>query len=176
MTTTFALGSLLVTSSGVASSRVLSKYARKSLRNVEYATASMARPPYLYRFLYDNYILRKYTNDCKRRASIWRFPRIQIHDILRRYEQDIKSWKPLLHAYPQIRPTIVVPKPTVAAPHSWKGLRYEQCYHFRRARRPCPLDKGLRLRACHRRGREQVVRIRACGLIKVDTWSILRPP
>ena len=41
MTTTFALGSLLVTNNGAASSRVLSKYARKSLRNVEYATASM---------------------------------------------------------------------------------------------------------------------------------------
>ena len=41
---------------------------------------------------------------------------------LRRYEQDIKSWKPLLHAYPRIRPTIVVSKPPAATPHSWKGL------------------------------------------------------
>ena len=40
----------------------------------------------------------------------------------RRYEQDIKSWKPLLHAYPRIRPTIVVSKPPAATPHSWKGL------------------------------------------------------
>lgn len=40
----------------------------------------------------------------------------------RRYEQDIKSWKPLLHAYPRIRPTIEVSKPPAATPHSWKGL------------------------------------------------------
>ena len=41
---------------------------------------------------------------------------------VRRYEQDIKSWKPLLHAYPRIRPTIEVSKPPAVTPHSWKGL------------------------------------------------------
>ena len=40
----------------------------------------------------------------------------------RRYEQDMKSRKPLLHAYPRIRPTIEVSKPPAATPHSWKGL------------------------------------------------------
>ena len=48
----------------------------------------------------------------------------------RQYEQDIKSWKPLLYAYPRIRSTIVASKPTTAIPHSWKGSRYEQCYHI----------------------------------------------
>ena len=32
------------------------------------------------------------------------------------------SWKPLLHAYSRIRPTIEVSKPPAATPHSWKGL------------------------------------------------------
>lgn len=55
---------------------------------------------------------------------------------------------------------MAVSKPPAATPHSWKGLRNEQCCHFRRARRPRLLDKGLRLRARHRRDREQVLRLR----------------
>lgn len=43
----------------------------------------------------------------------------------------------------------MVSEPTAAAQHPRKELHYEQCYHYRRARRPCPLDKGLRLRARH---------------------------
>lgn len=39
----------------------------------------------------------------------------------RQYEQNIKSWKPLLHAYPRIRPTIAMSEPPAATPHSWKG-------------------------------------------------------
>ena len=41
-----------------------------------------------------------------------------------------------------------------------EGASDEQCYHLRRARHPRPIDKGLRLRAGHGRGREQVVRVR----------------
>ena len=50
-----------------------------------------------------------------------------------------------------------------------EGASDEQCYHFRRARRPRPLDKGLRLRARDRRGREEVVRLRAQRGRFVDT-------
>ena len=42
-----------------------------------------------------------------------------------------------------------------------EGASDEQCYHFRRARRPRALDKGLRLRAGHGRGREEIARVRA---------------
>lgn len=56
---------------------------------------------------------------------------------------------------------MVVSESPAATPHSWKGLCHEQCYHFHRARRPRPLDKGLRVPPHHRRNREQVVRLRA---------------
>lgn len=39
----------------------------------------------------------------------------------RRYEQGMKSRKPLLHAYPRIRPTIMAFKQPAPTPHSWKG-------------------------------------------------------
>ena len=52
----------------------------------------------------------------------------------RRYEQDLKSWKPLLHTYPRIKPTMsYVRQPLAATPQSWKRLHNERCYHFRRA-------------------------------------------
>lgn len=39
----------------------------------------------------------------------------------RRYEQDMKSRKTLLHAYPRIRLTIMAFKQPAPTPHSWKG-------------------------------------------------------
>ena len=72
-----------------------------------------------------------------------------------------KSWKPLLHAYPRIRPTIEASKPPAATPHSWKGLRDEQCYHFRRARRARQVGEGLRVRPGNGRDRQEILRARA---------------
>ena len=37
-----------------------------------------------------------------------------------RHEQDMKSRKPFLHAYPRIRPTIMASKQPETTPHSWK--------------------------------------------------------
>ena len=61
----------------------------------------------------------------RRRAMVVRETRARFfarNEGNRRYEQDRKSWKPLLHAYSRIRPTIEVSKPPAATPHSWKGL------------------------------------------------------
>lgn len=42
-----------------------------------------------------------------------------------------------------------------------EGASYEQHYPFRGARRAHPLEKDLRLRVSHGRGREKIARVRA---------------
>ena len=84
----------------------------------------------MYRFLYDNYILRKYTNDCKRRDFIWRFLRMQMHNIPRNEycngsRQSGQNHFFRMYAPPHPRKT-AMPSPIKLIQHSKKGSPWKQ--------------------------------------------------